>query len=72
MSSRFMPPKVGSMSSQAWTISSGSLVLRQMGKASTPPKYLKSSALPSMTGMAALGPMSPSPRTRVPSETTAT
>ena len=29
-------------------------------------------ALPSMTGMAASGPMSPSPSTRVPSDTTAT
>ena len=29
-------------------------------------------ALPSITGMAASGPMSPKPKTRVPSETTAT
>jgi hypothetical protein len=50
----------------------GSLVSRQTGQASTPPRYLKRMAFPSMTGMAASGPMSPSPRTRVPSETTAT
>ena len=54
------------------TISSGSLVSRQIGKASTPPNSLKSIALPSMTGMAARGPMSPSPSTAVPSVTTAT
>jgi hypothetical protein len=36
------------------------------------PNSLKSIALPSMTGMAASGPMSPRPRTAVPSLTTAT
>ena len=41
------------------------------GTASTPPRYLKSNAFPSMTGCPAAGPMSPSPRTRVPSLTTA-
>ena len=34
--------------------------------------FLNSSALPSITGMAAAGPMSPRPRTAVPSLTTAT
>ncbi len=37
-----------------------------------PANSLNSIALPSMTGMAARGPMSPSPSTAVPSETTAT
>ena len=37
-----------------------------------PANSLKSIALPSMTGMAASGPMSPKPRTAVPSLTTAT
>ena len=54
------------------TISSGSLVFRQRGNASTPPNSLNSIAFPSMTGIAASGPMSPSPRTALPSETTAT
>ena len=45
---------------------------RHSGKASTPPNSLKSIALPSITGMAASGPMSPSPSTALPSETTAT
>ena len=53
-------------------ISSVSLVSRQTGQASTPPNCLKSAALPSITGRAAAGPMSPRPRTAVPSVTTAT
>jgi len=54
------------------TIFSGSLVARQIGNASTPANSLKSIALPSITGSAASGPMSPSPSTAVPSVTTAT
>ncbi len=54
------------------TISSTSLVSRQIGNASTPANSLNSSALPSITGMAAAGPMSPRPSTAVPSVTMAT
>ena len=54
------------------TISSTSFVSRQIGQASTPPNSLNSIALPSITGIAASGPMSPSPSTAVPSVTTAT
>ena len=53
-------------------ISSVSVVARQIGHASTPANSLKSMALPSITGIAASGPMSPSPSTAVPSVTTAT
>ncbi len=67
-----MPPKVGAISLTASTIRSGSLVSRQIGKASIPANSLKSIALPSITGIAASGPMSPSPSTAEPSETTAT
>ena len=42
------------------------------GKASTSANSLKSIALPSITGIAACGPMSPRPSTALPSETTAT
>ena len=42
------------------------------GKASTPPKVLNRHAVPSITGSAAAGPMSPRPRTAVPSVTMAT
>jgi hypothetical protein len=48
------------------------LVSRHRGKASRPPNSLNSIALPSITGIAASGPMSPSPSTAVPSETIAT
>jgi hypothetical protein len=50
----------------------GSLVSSGSGNASTPASSLKSMALPSITGIAASGPMSPSPSTAVPSVTTAT
>ena len=72
MSSRLIPPKVGARSLTVWMISSGSLVARQIGKASTSANSLKSIALPSITGIAASGPMSPRPSTAEPSETTAT
>ncbi len=71
MSSRLIPPKEGWSNLTVWIRRSGSLVPRQSGTASTPPRYLKISAFPSMTGMPASGPMSPNPSTRVPSETTA-
>ena len=67
-----MPPKLGAIALQTATISSTSFVARQSGQASTPPNSLKSTALPSITGIAASGPMSPRPSTAVPSETTAT
>jgi hypothetical protein len=51
-------------------ISSVSFVSRQIGHASMSAKDLKSMDLPSMTGIAASGPMSPRPRTAVPSVTT--
>ena len=72
MSSRLMPPKVGAIALTVAMIASGSFVSRHSGKASTPPNSLKSIALPSITGIAASGPMSPSPSTALPSETTAT
>ena len=67
-----MPPKPGAIAVTAATISSTSCVSRQIGQASTPPNSLNSSALPSITGIAASGPMLPRPSTALPSETTAT
>ena len=64
MSSRLMPPKVGAMALTVAMIVSASLVSRQIGKASTPANSLKSIALPSITGIAASGPMSPRPEHR--------
>ena len=54
------------------TISSTSFVARQSGNASTPAISLKMTHLPSMTGCAPDGPMSPNPSTAEPSLTTAT
>ena len=72
MSSRLMPPKAGAAAFAKATISSTSVVAMHSGKAFTPANSLNSSALPSITGIAASGPMSPSPSTAVPSESTAT
>ncbi len=72
MSSRLMPPNAGARRTTVSTSSSRSVTSRQIGTASTPPNCLNSSALPSITGRAAVGPMSPRPRTAVPSVTTAT
>ena len=72
MSSKLMPPKAGAMRTTVSMISSVSWVSRQMGNALTPPNSLKSTAFPSITGMAARGPMFPRPKTALPSETTAT
>ncbi len=72
MSSRLIPPKVGAISRTASMIFSGSWVSRQIGKASMSANSLNSIALPSITGIAASGPMSPRPSTAEPSETTAT
>src|SRR5687768_16423761 len=72
MSSRLMPPNPGARYFTVSTILSVSLVARQSGNASTLANSLKSIALPSMTGSAASGPISPRPRTAVPSVTTAT
>ena len=72
MSSRLMPPKVGAMALHAAMTLAASWASMQMGKASTPPNSLNSTALPSMTGSPASGPMSPRPSTAVPLDTTAT
>ena len=72
MSSRLTPPNVGASRTTVSMISSGSFVSRQIGNASTPPNSLNSSALPSITGIAPSGPMSPRPSTAVPSLTMAT
>ena len=72
MSSRLIPPKLGANRAIASTSSSTEPDSSVIGTASTPAKCLKRTALPSMTGIAPSGPMSPRPSTAVPSETTAT
>ena len=72
MSSKFIPPNVGAMRCTKSTTSSAVRALMQMGKPLTPPNSLNRSALPSITGIAPSGPMSPSPSTAVPLLTMAT
>ena len=72
MSSRFIPPKLPARREMQFTILSTSFERTQSGMASTSPNSLKRTHLPSITGIPASGPMSPSPRTAVPSVTTAT
>ncbi len=69
MSSRLIPPYAGAMRATVSTISSTSVVSRQIGTQSMPPNSLNSRDFPSITGRAATGPMSPSPSTAVPSVT---
>ena len=71
MSSKFIPPNEPLIKLIVFTISSTSFDLTQSGNASTSPKVLNNMHLPSITGMPASGPMSPRPRTAVPSVMTA-
>ena len=72
MSSRLMPPKVGSSAATMSTKRSGSGSSTSMSKTSMPANFLNRTALPSITGLAASGPMLPSPSTAVPLVTTPT
>jgi hypothetical protein len=72
MSSRLMPPKVGSRSFTQRMNSSVSCVSISMSNTSMSANLLKRTPFPSMTGLPASAPMSPRPRTAVPLVTTAT
>ena len=72
MSSRLMPPKVGSSALTTRTISSGSVASISRSKTSMSAKRLKRTPLPSITGLAARAPTLPRPSTAVPLEMTAT
>ena len=66
MSSRLMPPKVGSRLAMMSTSLSGSVSLISMSNTSMSANFLNRTALPSITGLAASGPMAPRPSTAVP------
>ncbi len=72
MSSRLMPPNVGSSDAMISISLSGSFSLISMSNTSIPANFLNSTALPSITGLAAKGPMLPKPSTAVPLVTTPT
>ncbi len=67
-----MPPKVGSSEAMMSTSLSTSFSWISMSKTSMFANFLNSTALPSITGLPASGPMSPRPSTAVPLVTTAT
>ena len=72
MSSRQKAPKVGASIVTAW-INWWSLVTRRhIGRASIPPNVLQMTALPSMAGRVASGPMDPRPKSAEPSVIKAT
>src|SRR6218665_1502228 len=72
MSSRLMPPKVGSRLAMISTSFSGSFSLISMSNTSMPENFLNKTALPSITGLLARGPMSPRPSPARPLVTTPT
>ena len=72
ISSRLMPPKLLEINAMVSMITFGSLESIQIGNASTPANSLNRAHLPSITGIAASGPISPRPNTAVPSVITAT
>ena len=71
-SSRLMPPKVGSSAATTDTTWSTSCASISMSNTSMPANFLNRTALPSITGLPASGPILPRPSTAVPFETTAT
>ena len=72
MSSRLTPPSVGSSAATMSTSLSGSFSASSMSNTSMPANFLNRQPLPSITGLPASGPMSPSPSTAVPLVTTPT
>ncbi len=72
MSSRLMAPNEGSSAATTSTKRAGSRSSTPMSMESRPANFWKSTALPSITGLPASGPMAPRPRTAVPLVTTAT
>ncbi len=67
-----MPPKVGSSAQMTSTSLSGSVSSISMSNTSMPANFWNRMPLPSITGLAASGPMLPRPSTAVPLLITAT
>ena len=72
ISSKLIPPNVGAILLTVSMNFSGSLASISISKTSIPANILKSSPLPSITGLEASGPISPSPKTADPLVITAT
>ena len=67
ISSKLIAPKLGAIALTVLIISSGSWTSKTIGTLSTFAKCFNKSALPSITGIAALGPKLPKPRIADPS-----
>ena len=67
-----MPPNVGSSAATVSTTRSTVSAAISMSNTSMPANFLNRTALPSITGFDASGPILPSPSTAVPFDTTAT
>ena len=72
MSSKFIPPNVGSNALTICTNFSGSFSFISMSNTSMSANILNNTPLPSITGFPASGPISPNPSTAVPLLITAT
>ena len=72
MSSKLMPPNVGSSDFTICTNFSGSFSLISISNTSISAKILNNTPFPSITGLLASGPISPKPNTAVPLLMTAT
>ena len=71
MSSKFIPPSVGLISLTVLIIVSTSFESIHIGIASMSANSLNNMHFPSITGIEALAPISPRPKTALPSVTTA-
>ena len=72
ISSKLIPPKVGSNIWHAFIISSVFSEFNSISKTSISANFLKRIPFPSITGLPATAPILPSPKTAVPLEITAT
>ena len=72
ISSRLIPPNVFEMLTTVLMNSSGSLVSTSISKTSMSANVLSNKPFPSITGLLANAPISPSPSTAVPFDMTAT
>ena len=72
MSSKLIPPKVGSSIWHVFIMSSVFSEFNSMSKTSISANFLKSIPFPSITGFPAIAPIFPRPKTAVPLDITAT
>ena len=72
MSSKLIPPNVGSSDAIASINLSGSFCATSISNTSIPANFLNNTPLPYMTGFEANGPILPRPNTAVPLVTTPT